>query len=376
MKQTMVKSLTAVDLFCGCGGMSWGLKKLGIDVKLGVELNKKYLSSYATNFGPDKAKLADLNELDGDQILVEIGLKRGELDFLVGGPPCQGFSKNIPRKHRQLDSDNNKLVLTFLERCEQLFPRHVVMENVAEMKNGFESTYSDEVVNSLENLGYNVIYKVFNSADFGVPQRRKRAFFLGSRDSVPAFPMPTHFKGEGTDWGMFPEKAWVKVWEAIGDLPSLKHDDPQGSVCYETAPQNDYQRQMRGNAVTVMNHVPRKLSADQLKRLSALKPGEGHSDLPPELQVKGGYSGAYGRLTEDMVAPTITRWVFHPGSGRWGHPRDIRTLTLREIARIQSFSDDFVFTGSYNEVCGQLGNAVPPLLMAAVLRSFSDVESR
>lgn len=376
MKQSTVQSLTAVDLFCGCGGMSWGLKKLGIDVRLGVELNKKYLSSYASNFGSDKAKLADLNEFNGEQILSEIGLKRGELDFLVGGPPCQGFSKNIPRKNRQLDSDNNKLVLTFLERCEQLLPRHVVMENVAEMKNGFESTYSDEVVNFLEHLGYNVIYKVFNAADFGVPQRRRRAFFLGSRDSIPVFPMATHFKADGTDWGMFPEKSWVTVWEAIGDLPSLKHDEAKGSEFYETAPQNDYQRLMRGNAVTVTNHVPRKLAGDQLKRLSALKPGEGHADLPPELQVKSGYSGAYGRLTEDMVSPTITRWVFHPGSGRWGHPRDIRTLTPREIARIQSFSDDFVFTGSYNDICGQLGNAVPPLLMAAILRSFPDIESR
>lgn len=376
MKQTTVSSLTAVDLFCGCGGMSWGLKKLGIDVRLGVELNKKYLSSYATNFGSEKAKLADLNEFDGEQILSEIGLKRGELDFLVGGPPCQGFSKNIPRKNRQLDSDNNKLVLTFLERCEQLLPRHVVMENVAEMKNGFESTYSDEVVNVLEELGYNVIYKVFNAADFGVPQRRRRAFFLGSRDSVPVFPKATHFKADGTDWGMFPEKSWVTVWEAISDLPSLKHDDIDGSDVYETAPQNDFQHLMRGNSIAVTNHVPRKLAIDQLKRLSALKPGEGHSDLPPELQVKSGYSGAYGRLTEDMVAPTITRWVFHPGSGRWGHPRDIRTLTPREIARIQSFSDDFVFTGSYNDICGQLGNAVPPLLMAAILRSFPDIESR
>ena len=95
-------------------------------------------------------------------------------------------------------------------------------------------------------------------------------------------------------------------------------------------------------------------------------------DLPADLQVKGGYSGVYGRLTKSMVAPTITRWVFHPGSGRWGHPEDIRTITPRETARIQGFSDDYEFEGTYTDICGQLGNAVPPLLMKTILQAFSD----
>jgi DNA (cytosine-5)-methyltransferase 1 len=105
----------------------------------------------------------------------------------------------------------------------------------------------------------------------------------------------------------------------------------------------------------------------QFARLNALKPGQGLRDLPIDLQTKGGYSGAYGRLTKDMVAPTITRWVFHPGSGRWGHPKDIRVLTIREVARIQSFPDSFEFIGSYNDQAGQLGNAVPPILIKALI---------
>lgn len=284
----------AVDLFCGCGGMSWGMTKAGIDVRLGVELNKKYISSFETNFGKERAKIADLTLFTGEQILNSVQLKRGELDLLVGGPPCQGFSKNVPRKFRQLDSGNNMLVLTFLQRCEEIFPKNIVMENVAEMKNGFESSYTDEIVSALKEMGYDVIYKVFNAADYGVPQRRRRAFFLASRVSTPRFPQETHCKDENSAGGLFDIKPWVKVWEAIGDLPSLKHVGNSDDTQYACAPFTDYQRQMRGNQSAIDNHIARKLAPLQYERLANLEPGQGHSDLPDHLKVKGGYSGAYG----------------------------------------------------------------------------------
>ena len=120
----------------------------------------------------------------------------------------------------------------------------------------------------------------------------------------------------------------------------------------------------------VENHQARLLQPKQLARLSSLLPGQGNADLPARLRVKGGYSGAYGRLTKEMVCPTITRWVFHPGSGRWGHPVDIRTLTIREISRIQSFPDSYRFVGSYNDMAGQLGKAVPPLLIRTIAETM------
>jgi DNA (cytosine-5)-methyltransferase 1 len=132
------------------------------------------------------------------------------------------------------------------------------------------------------------------------------------------------------------------------------------------SPQTEYQRLIRRDLRGVRNHIARKLQPLQYERLACLKPGQGNKDLPEHLRSKGGYSGAYGRLTKDMVAPTITRWVFHPGSGRWGHPVDIRTITIRETARIQGFYDDYEFIGSYNDQAGQLGNAVPPLLAEVV----------
>jgi DNA (cytosine-5)-methyltransferase 1 len=149
------------------------------------------------------------------------------------------------------------------------------------------------------------------------------------------------------------------------------HTEGTYSGGYVNEPLNEYQTEMRENSKTLFNHTARNLSDIQFKRLSSLQPGQGMKDLPKDLQTKGGYSGAYGRLTWDMVCPTITRWVFHPGSGRWGHPEDIRTLTLRETARIQSFSDDFIFEGTYNDIAGQLGNAVPPKLMQIVLKTFT-----
>jgi len=235
---------------------------------------------------------------------------------------------------------------------------------VAEMKAGFEQAYSDEVFARLRESGYSVGHAVLNSADYGVPQRRRRAFFIGARDGMkPVIPRPTHAKS--MDGGLFALPQHISVWNAIGDLPSVEHGET--SERYGMEPQTEFQRLARGNQETVQNHAARRLEPKQYARIAALLPGQGLKDLPKELQTKGGYSGAYGRLTEDMVAPTITRWVFHPGSGRWGHPRDLRLITMREVARLQGFPDSFCFVGSYLQQAGQLGNAVPPMLAKAVV---------
>ena len=164
----------------------------------------------------------------------------------------------------------------------------------------------------------------------------------------------------------------VTVWEAIGDLPSLAHGEGSESCEYACEPFSDFQRMMRNGSKMMSNHIARLLQPTQYARLASLDPGQGMKDLPPHLQTKGGYSGAYARLTKDMVAPTITRWVFHPGSGRWGHPVDIRTLTIREVARIQGFPDSFNFVGSFTQRAGQLGNAVPPLLAQRIVEAMRD----
>jgi DNA (cytosine-5)-methyltransferase 1 len=363
--------LTAVDLFCGCGGISAGLRAAGLRVLAGVDIEPAYLCTFSHNFPEAKSLRLDISEVAPGEFMKLAGIVRGELDFLVGGPPCQGFSKNVPRKHRYLDDPRNQLIKAFLDYCQALRPRFILMENVAEMKNGFDQAYSEEVVMRLREEGYTVTHAVLNAADYGVPQRRRRAFFIAHREETElSLPPPTHRKG-GTNDGLFPLPRHVTVWEAIGDLPSQRHGEGEDEACsYRCEPFSDFQRLMRDGNETVTNHVARRLQPTQYERLASILPGQGMKDLPLHLQTRGGYSGAYGRLTKEMVAPTITRWVFHPGSGRWGHPVDIRLLTIREVARLQSFSDEYEFVGTYVQRAGQLGNAVPPLLAQRIIEAI------
>lgn len=362
---------SVIDLFCGCGGMSWGLHKEGFEIRLGVDINQKYIQTFAKNFGVDKTCTRDLREISGEEMLSLADLKMGELDYLIGGPPCQGFSKNTPVSRRTLNSENNLLMREFLRLAQETKPNNIIIENVAEMKNGFNGEYTKLIEQELDALGYRIAHHTFDASDYGIPQRRRRAFFLASKTAKNiAIARETHFKTDTTNKDLFERKSKISVWEAIGDLPSIEHNQKDIPTEYTISPFSDYQTAMRGNNTQLLNHTPRELAPKQYERLSCLLPGQGLKDLPDELKVKGGYSGVYGRLTKDMIAPTITRWVFHPGSGRWGHPVDIRTITPREIARIQGFSDDFEFIGTYNDICGQLGNAVPALLMRAIKNCF------
>lgn len=360
--------LTAVDLFCGCGGISVGLRSAGFEVLAGVDINKKYICSFEKNFPNAQVITDDITTIPPSEFMERLGLKVGELTLLAGGPPCQGFSKNVPRKYRFLEDDKNQLIRTYLDYCEALQPKMILMENVAEMRNGFDQAYTQELEQRLAQAGYSLHHAVLTAADYGVPQRRRRAFFLATRLGFKfGSPKVTHLPlNQGPVMGLFEDKQHVTVWEAIGDLPPLKHGDSPEVVEYTAPPQNEFQEKMRNGLISVSDHIARKLAATQFARLNSLEPGQGLKDLPLELQTKGGFSGAYGRLTKEMIAPTITRWVFHPGSGRWGHPVDIRTLSIREIARIQSFPDSFTFVGSFNDQSGQLGNAVPPMLAETV----------
>lgn len=358
------KPLTAIDLFCGAGGISIGLRKAGFEVVAGMDNNEKYIQTFRHNFPKAKTIVGDIGALPPEKLMKELGLKPGELGILVGGPPCQGFSKNVPLSKRPIDSKNNKLVNEYLKYCEVFQPQFIIMENVAEMRNGYGGMYANAVESRLKKAGYTVHHRVFLAADYGVPQRRRRAFFLARRDGKPIrVPAPSN-----------PTKAsHVTVKEAIDDLAYLEHGEGDTEQAYATQPNNDYQKIMRKDSNgLVTNHVAKTLKPLQLERLTSIKPGQGIKDLPDAIRPKGGYSGAYGRLTPEMIAPTITRWVFHPGSGRWGHYDTPRLLTMREVARIQSFPDDFELVGTYNDQAGQLGNAVPALLAEKVARSFID----
>lgn len=354
---------TVVDLFSGCGGMSWGLHLAGFDVRAAVDEWPRALETFSINHPSAFTYDGDIRLLDPARVLADIGLGPGQLDVLIGGPPCQGFSKNVVARHRFLDDPRNQLYKEFLRFVREMAPRVVVMENVAELYNAYSGSVREEIVASLSEMGYSSSAAVLTAADYGVPQRRRRCFIVASRgDESPRFPQPSHVRDAGSLLSM--EEAYVSAWDAISDLPSL--DAGSTGTSHEVTPRNDYQTWVRNGAREFCNHFAKKMSPIQQARYDALEPGQGIKDLPDHLRPKSGYSGAYGRLDFESIAPTITRWVFHSGSGRFGHPKQRRLITMREAARIQSFTDDFKFLGSRNEVAGQIGNAVPPLLMHAL----------
>jgi len=266
--------------------MTLGAVKQGIDVLVGIDNDQKYIQTYAHNFGENRTLPADLTTHKPKAVLNKLKLKKGELDYIFGGSPCQGFSKNVPKKNRTIDSEDNVLVYTFLDYCKELFPKNIIMENVAEMKNGFESVYTEYVVQNLINMGYKVAFGVLNACNYGVPQRRKRTFFLASRIKSNIFmPPPTHsIKNENDLFSLNPS---VNVWDAISDLPSLKHAEGDVETEYRTEASSTYQKLMRNCSQTVTNHVARKLAPRQYERLASLKAGEGFKDLPEHLKTKG-----------------------------------------------------------------------------------------
>jgi DNA (cytosine-5)-methyltransferase 1 len=358
-----MKSPTVLDLFSGCGGMSWGLHKAGFKVVAGIDNTEHALETFKHNHPESLVINADMTKLDPKKVMGELKLKKGELDCIIGGPPCQGFSKNVPSTYRFLEDPRNMLFLEYIRFVKDFNPKVVVMENVAEIYNAYSGAVRKEIENSLEKLGYKVFTKVVFAPDYGVPQRRRRCIFLATRTGVdPKFPEPP-FSAKETNTLFGTVKKYRSAWSAISDLPVIQDGEGYEPMQYTNEPENEFQIQMRTESKNLFDHIAKKLQPTQYARFASIKAGQGIKDLPPELRPKSGFSGAYGRLDYEMIAPTITRWVFHPGSGRYGHPRETRLLTMREAARLQSFSDDFRFIGTYNEKASQIGNAVPPLLM-------------
>lgn len=352
-----------IDIFSGCGGMSWGLHKAGFDIICGLDNWEPAINTFQYNHPKAKTYLGDIREYDPATIREELQLKKGELDCIVGGPPCQGFSKNVPSTYRFLEDPRNQLYKDYIRFVEEFLPKVVVIENVAEIYNAFDGEVRVQIISRLEALGYKVAVKVLFAPDFGVPQRRSRCFFIGSRTGKkPYFPEPTHQKEASST--LFDNKPqYVSAWDAISDLPELENGEGALVMEYDKPPQNDFQRFMRKDSTQLHDHITRELKGVQLERMRSISAGQGIKDLPSEIRPKGGYSGAYGRLDYENVAQTITRWCFHPGSGRYGHPKNARLITTREAARLQCFTDDFVFTGTYIEKAAQIGNAVPSLYM-------------
>ena len=343
--------MNCIDLFCGCGGLSLGFEKAGFDIILGIDAWQDAITTFNFNHKKSKGICADLSKINPQD--VQSQLEGKSVDVIIGGPPCQGFS--VAGK-RIIDDVRNTLYKNFVNFVSYYKPKAFMMENVPNILSIGDGIIREQILSDFEQLGYKVTYKILMASDYGVPQNRKRAIFVGLKNG-------NEFK--------FPESLSsnkVTSKEAISDLPEFSV--PDGAE-YPIECQSDYQQKMRINSQGLYNHEI-TIHNDKTKEIIALVPdGGNYKNLPKELQNTRKVHIAWTRLNSQKPSVTIDcghRHHFHYSFNR--------IPTVRESARIQSFPDDFIFLGSKTSQYKQAGNAVPVLMaesIAAKLKETLDV---
>lgn len=360
------QSLTAIDLFCGAGGLSEGFRQAGFHVLAGQDFDDQAGATFAATHPEAKFIGGPIQDVTPQQLLKAAGKKRGEIDVIVGGPPCQGYS--VYNHQRGANDPRAGLFREYLRIVKGIQPRWLVMENVTGIASIAGGGVVREIFDGMKSLGYRVEMKVLRAEEFGVPQERRRVFFIATRTDAPIlFPEPTH--GEG----LLP---FVTVWDAISDLPKLENGDKTGPRAYAKKPQNAYQALLRGACTVVQNHSASRLSRINEERMRHIPPGGSWRDIPFDLLPAGmkqakrsDHTKRYGRPKKtDLACTILTKCDVHWGA--YIHPVQDRSLTVREAARLQSFPDFFTFHGSSTEQYVQVGNAVPPLLGRCVAESL------
>lgn len=386
------EQLKMIDLFAGAGGLSEGLREAGFKSLYANELVPTYAQTFQANHPDALVDSSDIRSVDAAEIRERLKVKRGELALIAGGPPCQGFSINAPK--RSSEDRRNHLFREYLRFVEEFQPRAVLIENVPGLVSFEGGATLEAILGSLRALGYSADVQILYAPLFGVPQTRWRTIVLGLRDGgnpLEAFPEPIHSapmrvnftsKFAGRNIVAMPRSlelpSHTTVHDALGDLPVLRNGEEGAETKqYRTVPQNDYQRVLRAGSEGVTNHEAARLGKINLERLRHIPPGGNWTDIPFELLPSGmkqarrsDHTKRYGRVHPDGLASTILTKC-DPHWGAYFHYDQDRAFTVREAARIQSFPDTYVFTGSRVDQYEQVGNAVPPLLAAAVGRSVS-----
>ncbi len=339
------KKNTVLDLFCGCGGLSYGFIQAGYNVVLGIDHWKDAIITFQNNHKNSFGLVADLFYETPEQISKKTGIE--QIDIIVGGPPCQGFS--IAGK-RIIDDERNQLYKSFINFVKFYNPKVFLMENVPNIISMGKGIVKDNIIEDFESLGYKVVYKVLMASDFGVPQNRKRAFFVGTK-SGEEFIFPTKNIED-----------LITAVEAISDLP--ENTLPNGDE-YFRKPESEYQKLMRENSKGVFNHEITNHSVQTTEIISLVPDGGNYKSLPPEFQKTRNVNIAWTRLNSNKPSFTIDT-----GHRHHFHYKFNRVPTVRESARIQSFPDEFVFLGSKTSQYKQVGNAVPPILAKVLAESL------
>lgn len=347
MKDT--NNLTCIDLFSGCGGLSYGLIEAGIDVRVAVEIDQNAKENYSNNIN-DIVLQKDITKITGPYLLQKASINKGDLFLLAACPPCQGFSTQ--RKDNDQNDPRNNLVFEFVRLTRSIRPKFILMENVSGMTRGKNKVILDKAINALKKQ-YIIKYDVINCADYGVPQRRKRLVVHGIRkdlfnkhikdEKVFTLPPRTHKNPKHKQHDL---PNWITVWDTINELPPINAGEEYIDDRFK-------------------NHKAANLSALNLKRIRYIREhGGSRNCLPQNLQLKchktyKGHTDVYGILAKHKPAVTITGGCTSYSKGRYGHPEQDRALSIREAARLQTFPDTFIFQGSLTKMALEIGNAVP-----------------
>lgn len=335
--------MNVIDLFCGCGGLSYGFEKAGYNILLGIDNDKMALKTFEYNHHNSKSICGDITQIGYKEIKKVIGNKK--IDVIIGGPPCQGMSLSGPR---QFDDPRNKLYLSYIRLVNEIRPKAFVIENVPGLISLFGGQIKENIITKFSQMGYDIKYKIVCSADYGVPQMRKRVVFVGVK---------------GKNDFVYPKenKNYVTCEMALSDLPSLVDTIGEEHMDYVKQPQNNYQKLMRFNSFEVLNHIAANHS-EKVKHIISLVPdGGNYKNLPEEYRLSRNFHVAWTRFNSQKPAPTIDT-----GHRHHFHYKYNRVPTVRECARLQSFPDDFVFWGNKTQQFRQVGNAVPPLMAQAI----------
>jgi len=402
--------LTFIDLFAAPGGMSLGFEMAGFRSIAAVDIDEKGMLTYSYNFPNAEAIVADIRDLTSEELMRRGGISKGDVDVIIGGPPCQGFSTigrvkiaslvreglwKLNNSHpRFIDDPRNVLYKEFVRVIKDLKPAFFVMENVPGMMSYRNGEIVREIIEDFRKIGYKTEARVLNAVRYGVPQVRKRIFFIGTclPDVEIPWPRPTHAEPTETPSDVHATldhfigasieepklKPPVTVWEAIGDLPDPIPGKPglaDSPIPYDKPPFCEYQKFMRewgGGPPDKMvhNHVARQHNERDIAVFSIMKEGMWWKDLPPDIRKKFGYRDdifhdKIKKLRRDKPSWTVVAHLYKDGY-MYVHPTQPRTITVREAARLQSFPDKFIFRGSRTDQFKQAGNAVPPLLAKAV----------
>jgi len=360
-----------VDLFCGAGGLSLGLKRAGWTGLLATDIWEDALQTYRFNFDDarlDRTGLGELVGRSGDIVKADLfrsedkqrlysALGNQSPAWVVGGPPCKGFS-TVGKRDR--NDPRNRLVEEFAEVVEKVQPRGFLIENVLGLR---DMNFVEAVVDRFAALGYTVTPAILTAADYGVPQLRRRIVFVGDRSGRYFLkPLPR----------VFPED-YVTVWDAIGDLPEL--GPGEAATEYDRAAMTDFQRRLRGGSDLLQGHKASSHPQTLVRAISYIPDGGNRRSIPDEHQPASGFHNSYSRLHSRSPAVAVTQNMGKPSGTRCIHPRQDRGLTAREGARLQSFPDWFHFKSGITSQREQVANAVPPILAEVIGQALASPRS-